>query len=61
MMKLTWRVRVQYAGAVRAVLSFTAGTKQELRDKILADKTIVFAETTGGDGHTANDMIVDRR
>ena len=60
-MKATWRVRVQHASHNRDVIIYEAETKQALREMLIADKTIVFAETTGGDGHTANDMLIDRR
>ena len=60
-MKTTWRVRVQHTGHNRDVIVYTAETKQTLREMLVADETIVFAETTGGDGHTANDMLIDRR
>ena len=56
-----WRVRVYRKRNYRDVLTYTAQDKQELHRIISNDDTILFAETTGGDGHTANDLILDRR
>ena len=58
---MTWRVRIEYAGGHRQVITYKADSKHELREMLRADPQILFAETTGGDGHTANDLILDRR
>lgn len=56
-----WRVRIIRKGNHHEVLTIKAESKKELHDILAQDTTIVFAETTGGDGHTANDLIFDRR
>ena len=58
---MNWRVRVQYQNGTRDIITYKAESKHQLRQLILSDNGIVFAETTGGDGNTANDMIVDIR
>ena len=45
----------------RDVVTICAESRNELWKQLRADEHVVFAQTTGGDGHTANDTLFDMR